>query len=66
MTELAIVSDGVVVNRIIGEPGFADGIACDASVGIGWSYDGRTFTAPPAPAAPPTGMCRLNSPCIGP
>lgn len=53
MADLAIVEGGVVVNRILGEPGFADGIECGSEVGIGWTYDGTDFTAPPLPEPEP-------------
>jgi len=53
MGDLAIVEDGVVVNRIIGEPGFAGGIECSAEVGIGWSYDGTDFMPPTDPEPEP-------------
>lgn len=48
----AIIENGVVVNVIIGEvPG---SIPC-GEAGIGWSYDGETFSAPPPPEPePPT------------
>ena len=49
----AIIKDGIVANVIVGSiPG---SIECPKDVGIGWSYDGNTFTAPPQPEPePPT------------
>lgn len=45
----AIVEEGVVVNVIVGEvPG---SIPC-GDAGIGWTYDGEAFHAPPPPPAP--------------
>lgn len=49
----AVVKDGVVINIVVwdGETewqpddGFA--VKTDGSVGIGWLYDGETFTQPP-------------------
>jgi len=47
----AIIESGVVVNVIIGSiPG---SVECPKEVGIGWSYDGSTFTAPPEPEPEP-------------
>lgn len=52
MARYALVSDGLVSNVLLAKPGDepAGAIACGASVGPGWSYDGETFSPPPAPA----------------
>jgi len=43
----AIIKDGEVINVIKGSiPG---SIECPPEVGIGWTYDGSTFTPPPNP-----------------
>lgn len=46
----AVIENGVVVNTIVSD---SDGVAIPdgVSVGIGWLYDGQTFTEPP-PAPP--------------
>jgi len=47
----AIIENGVVANVIKGSiPG---SIECPPEVGIGWTYDGSTFTPPPAPEPQP-------------
>lgn len=54
MLDYALIKNGVVENVVIwdGEGDiFADYTAVSITglnVGIGWSYDGKTFTAPPA------------------
>jgi hypothetical protein len=50
--QCAIVENGVVVNSVIADaPQGENWIESDA--GIGYAYDGNTFTAPPLPPAPP-------------
>lgn len=50
--QYAIIENGVVVNTVISDlPRAANWIASDTA-GIGWTYDGANFTAPPAPPAP--------------
>ena len=47
----AIIENGVVINVIVGTiPG---SIECPPEIGIGWTYDGSTFTPPPAPDPEP-------------
>jgi hypothetical protein len=45
----ALVQAGKVSNVVVGEGLGSPFIACPASVGIGWSYDGSSFS-PPIPA----------------
>lgn len=56
MARLAIIENGTVVNVIMGAPGFAGGIECEAAVGIGWSYAGGAFIAPPLPDPSPVDL----------
>ena len=60
MARYAIIEGGKVRNVILAEPGNepAGAVACDRPVGPGWSYDGQTFTAPPAPGPQRTGLTR--------
>lgn len=57
-TIFAIIEAGVVVNCIVADewPGGVNITALDPRPGIGWTYDGVTFTAPqqpePEPVAP--------------
>ena len=54
----AVVKDGIVINIVVwdGEtewqPDEGYAVKTDGSVGIGWLYDGETFTPPPV--APPS------------
>lgn len=57
MMRSAIVENGVVVNVIMGE--LAGSIPC-GEAGIGWSYDGETFSAPPPPEPEPTSLPALS------
>jgi hypothetical protein len=51
----AIVENGTVINVIVADDDFDQGISCGAEVQIGWSYSGGTFSPPPPdPAPPPT------------
>jgi hypothetical protein len=43
----ALVQAGKVSNVVVGEGLGSPFIACPASVGIGWSYDGSSFSPPP-------------------
>lgn len=59
MKEFAVIKNGLVVNVILwdgADAAFADGIdgaliavPDGAAVGVGWGYDGSTFTPPPEP-----------------
>lgn len=44
----AVIRDGVVVNIVMADESDANSVAIPTgvSVGIGWLYDGQTFTAP--------------------
>jgi hypothetical protein len=46
----AIVENGKVVNVALSETALADNWIPSDEAEIGWSYDGQTFTPPPAPA----------------
>lgn len=46
MTKLAVIADGIVINTILGDPGFGGGVECPEEVGVGWSYDGQAFSPP--------------------
>ena len=57
----AIIQNGTVANVIVADQGFIN-VHCPGAVridtltpvpGIGWTYDGTVFTAPPAPPLPP-------------
>ncbi|WP_312293248.1 tail fiber assembly protein [Atlantibacter hermannii] len=54
----AVIKDGIVINIVVwdGEtewqPDEGYAVKTDGSVGIGWLYDGETFTPPPV--APPS------------
>ena len=51
---IAIIENGTVVNAIVADS-WPDGIDITDITprpGIGWSYDGQAFTAPPAPPPP--------------
>ncbi len=53
MGRYAKVTDGLVENIIVADAEFAAKhgyIEAPAGVGIGWSHDGTTYTAPPKPA----------------
>ena len=43
MKRIAVVENGVIVNIIIQDAG----LECPPGVGIGWTYDGNNFSAPP-------------------
>lgn len=50
----AIIENGVVTNVVVAEADYAaeqGWIECP-NAGLGWLYDGQTFTAPPVPPAP--------------
>lgn len=49
----ALIENGVVVNVIIADASHTGSVAIpdDVPAGIGWLYDGQTFTAPPPPPA---------------
>ena len=50
----AIIENGVVANTVEAESALSSNWVQTDTAGIGWSYDGSTFTAPPvvAPVAP--------------
>lgn len=51
----ALVADGVVVNSVLAHADFAEAqglVLLPSDAGIGWFYDGKMFTAPPAPPKP--------------
>ena len=51
----AILENGIVVNIIVADESFIEihfpnaVNITDTTAGIGWTYDGEVFTAPPAP-----------------
>lgn len=49
----AVIEAGVVVNTVMASDDDTNSVAIPdgLSVGIGWLYDGQTFTAPPPPPA---------------
>ena len=52
---LAKVENGIVTNIVEGDLAFATKqalVPCDATIGIGWQYDGTTFTNPNPPRVP--------------
>lgn len=53
----AIIDGGIVENIAAAEspldPGWIDVTDADPAPGIGWAYDGTTFTPPPPPAPEP-------------
>ena len=53
-TNYAIIENGIVVNVAMADPEYADaqGWIAAQGAGIGWAWDGETFTAPPAPPEP--------------
>lgn len=56
--QYAILTNGRVTNVIVADPEVAatiGAVECPEGVGIGWSYDGKTWSAPaPAPVPVPT------------
>lgn len=55
MNRYAIVTAGIVSNVTLAEAAFAQSQGwhlCGADVGIGWSFDGETFAAPPPAPVP--------------
>ncbi|PJK08000.1 hypothetical protein CO610_07500 [Lysobacteraceae bacterium NML95-0200] len=51
----ALIDDGLVTNVITAETAWPEGIDVtdfDPQPGIGWQYDGETFTPPPPPEVP--------------
>jgi len=48
----AIVVEGVVDNVTLGQTEGAIPLPDDSPVGVGWLYDGTTFTEPPPPPEP--------------
>ena len=52
---VAIIENGIVSNVIVGDewPGGVRIEHLDPRPGIGWAYDGETFTAPPQPEPEP-------------
>lgn len=53
----AIIENGIVANSVEAAAAFAKGqgwVLLPAGAGIGWLYDGKTFTAPPGGINPPT------------
>lgn len=62
----AVVDNNSVINTVIwdGEsewsPEIGIPILTDGTVGIGWSYDGKSFTAPPEPAKTPEEQAAEN------
>ena len=55
MARYAIVKNGVVVNVVLAEEGFAlaGAIACPDGVSPRWTYDGQDFAAPAVPPVEP-------------
>lgn len=56
MNTYAIIDGGLVTNMIDAQGEWPEGVDVtnlDPRPGIGWSYDGQVFTAPPAPPADP-------------
>ncbi|WP_062236365.1 hypothetical protein [Aureimonas sp. N4] len=51
----ALITNGVVSNSIVADADFAKVqglVLLPAGAGIGWLYDGKTFSAPPVPPEP--------------
>lgn len=51
----AIIENGTVVNVVVADTDFAASqgwVECPDNAGVGWSYDGTTWTAPVVPADP--------------
>lgn len=49
----ALVSGGVVTDAIVCDAAPDGWIASETRIGVGWTFDGSTFAAPPA-TSPPT------------
>lgn len=58
----AVIKNGKVENIIVADarPDGIDVTATDPRPGVGWSYDGTTFTAPPAPVYVPQPQITLQ------
>ena len=59
----ALIENGVVVNVIVADADFAATIGAvelPEYAGIGWSYDGTTWTAPTPPAPPVPQMVSMR------
>ena len=62
MAHFAIIGNGVVVNRGVGNAAdVAGAVACPAHVGIGWGYAGGTFSPPASAPAPPVTAHQVNT-----
>jgi len=47
MAKYAIITDGIVSNIVVSEAKInAAWVLCDGNAGIGWQYDGTSFSAP--------------------
>jgi len=59
---VAIVEEGVVTNVIVAdeltEPNWVE---CPDEVGVGWTYDGETFMAPPPEPLPPGALTQTDN-----
>lgn len=47
----ALIEDGIVVNVVVADGGYQEGVHCTPDVGIGWTYADGVFS-PPLPPAP--------------
>jgi hypothetical protein len=45
----AIIDNGVVTNVVVADSAFGDNWVAIEGGGVGWLYDGSTFTPPPTP-----------------
>lgn len=69
MSRSVLVQDGVVANVAVGAPAGYVALSAEdvsAGVGIGWSYDGSTFSAPTPPADTRTDAERAAATVLAP